>query len=149
MKRLMKNVVRKNRGWQKGHFRSNFHDYSTTMEPFSNSPSADARHSPRTQITGKPAAVLILAYWDSINYSNIKSSPLENALHVKTIIIACNTQQVATEGSNSYRHTSAVRLHTSCLVWPKECGPATASNWVPVPATALEQWITGYSVSSV
>lgn len=89
----MKNVERKNRGWQKGHFWSNFHDYSTTMESFSNSPLADTRHSPRTQISGKPAVVLILAYWEGINYSDIKSPPLDrtqNALHIETITAVCS-----------------------------------------------------------
>lgn len=43
----------KQRADKEGIFRSNFHDYSTTMVSFSNSPSADTRRSPHTQITGK------------------------------------------------------------------------------------------------
>lgn len=61
-----KSATDKQRADKEGIFRSNFHDYCTTMVSFSNSPSADTRLSPHTQITGKAPEGLALAYPDSI-----------------------------------------------------------------------------------
>lgn len=127
-------MVQINRGWHKDHFWSNYHDYSTTTVSFSNSPSADTRHSPHTQITGKPPVVFVLACRNTITNRDIKGSPvngIQNAAHVKTITIVCNMQCESPQKPQNLDTEALQDYICDASSQSKGYRPTNASNLVP------------------
>lgn len=152
----MKNNVQINRGRHKGHFWSHFHDSSTTMVSFSNSPSADARHSRQTQITGQPPVVLVVAHWNGTRDSDIKKlcskrnakcSACENNGSMQHLV------WVSAKVPTFYIHEHG-RFHTQCLFETKRMSdlPTLLIHLLlivtrPTSHCWTEQWNRGHLVS--